>query len=390
MKMRKLAVITSHPIQYNAPLFELLHKRKKIEIKVFYTWGESVLENKYDPGFGKVIEWNIPLLKGYNYEFLENIAEKKGSHHFKGIDNPHIIEAIKKFNPDAILVYGWSFKSHLKVLRYFKNKVPVLFRGDSTLLDKSSFLSSLKRNLFLRWVYRHVDIALYVGKNNYHYFKKARLKKNQLVFAPHVVDNARFECKEDDCKRRARAFRKELNISEKDLVFLFAGKMETKKDPALLLQAFSDLHFSNTAHLVMAGNGDLEEELKKKYLESDNIHFLDFQNQTQMPSVYEMADVFVLPSKGPGETWGLSVNEAMANGKAIIASDKCGCAVDLVEEGINGYIFKTGDNEDLQSKMKTIVEKGDLQKMKQNSKKKITDFTLEKVANIIENLINEF
>ena len=171
--MKRLAIVTTHPIQYNAPLFELLSQRKKITIKVFYTWGETVIEKKYDPGFGKVIEWDIPLLDGYDYEFAENIANDKGSHHFKGIDNPHIIEAIEQFKPDAVLVYGWSFKSHLKIMRHFKNKVPVLFRGDSTLLDERGLLSSLKRNLFLRWVYRHVDVALYVGKNNFDYFRKA-------------------------------------------------------------------------------------------------------------------------------------------------------------------------------------------------------------------------
>ena len=165
--MKRLAIITTHPIQYNAPLFELLAERNKIDIKVFYTWGKTVLEQKYDPGFGKVIKWDIPLLQGYDYEFLENISADKGSHHFKGIDNPDIIDSIKKYEPDAVLIYGWAFKSHLKVLRYFKNKIPVLFRGDSTLLDKKSWVSSLKRNLFLRWVYRHIDFALYVGKNNY-------------------------------------------------------------------------------------------------------------------------------------------------------------------------------------------------------------------------------
>src|SRR5665647_1236493 len=102
--MKRLAIVTTHPIQYNAPLFELLSQRKNIEIKVFYTWGESVLQEKYDPGFGKVIQWDIPLLKGYEYEFLKNTADDKGSHHFNGIINPHIIDSIKNYNPDAVLV----------------------------------------------------------------------------------------------------------------------------------------------------------------------------------------------------------------------------------------------------------------------------------------------
>ncbi|HEY5369132.1 MAG TPA: glycosyltransferase family 4 protein [Hanamia sp.] len=384
--MKRLAIVTSHPIQYNAPLFELLAKRKRIEIKVFYSWGESVLEQKYDPGFGKVIKWDIPLLEGYEYEFLENISKDKGSHNFKGIDNPDIIEKIKKFHPDAVLVYGWAYKSHLKVLRYFKNKIPVLFRGDSTLLDERSWVASLKRNLFLRWVYRHIDFALYVGKNNYKYFRNAGLNKDQLIFAPHAVDNQRFECSSATCKKNAVQLRDDLNIPEGDLVFMYAGKLENVKDPGIILQAFSNLSFPPRVHLVIVGNGNLESDLKTKSKSVANIHFIDFQNQMQMPAVYEIADIFILSSKS--ETWGLSVNEAMANGKAIIVSDQCGCFSDLVAEGINGYIFKAGNAIDLQMKMELILQNiSNLAEMKRKSSEKIKMFSLPIVAAAIEKIL---
>ncbi|MGB2995140.1 MAG: glycosyltransferase family 1 protein, partial [Ferruginibacter sp.] len=59
--LKKLAIVTTHPIQYHAPLFALLASRNKISIRVFYTWGKQVLEQKFDPGFGKKISWDIPL-----------------------------------------------------------------------------------------------------------------------------------------------------------------------------------------------------------------------------------------------------------------------------------------------------------------------------------------
>ena len=133
MPRRKLVVITSHPIQYNAPLFRLLQERGNIQIKVLYTWSQSEQGRLYDPGFAKQREWDIPLFEGYNYEFAENIAKNPGSHHFWGIINPSLIKRIEAYNPDALLVYGWSFYSHLKVLLHFKGNIPVLFRGDSTL-----------------------------------------------------------------------------------------------------------------------------------------------------------------------------------------------------------------------------------------------------------------
>jgi glycosyltransferase involved in cell wall biosynthesis len=388
--MRRLAIITTHPIQYNAPLFALLYERQAIEIKVFYTWGESVLDEKYDPGFGKIIEWDIPLLRGYPFEFLENVAEDKGSHHFKGIDNPLIIESVMNFNPDALLVYGWSFKSHLKVLRYFKKKLPVIFRGDSTLLDEGSFLKAIQRSFFLKWIYRHTDFALFVGRNNFNYFRKNGLSPHQLIYAPHAIDNDRFAVINEACKTYANNLREKLKISEDSLVFLFAGKMEQKKDPAILLQAFTQSNFNQSVFLMMVGNGELDVALREKYANIPGIHFIDFQNQQLMPAVYEIADVFVLPSRGPGETWGLSVNEAMANGNAVIVSDKCGCAEDLIKNGINGYIFKAGDVDNLIKVLKNMNEHRDaISIMKQESKRIIGGFTFEKVAETIERVVNK-
>ena len=166
---KRLAIITTHPIQYHAPLFELLAKRGVVDICVFYTWGATVMDNKYDPGFNKDISWDIDLLNGYNFIFLENSAHDIGSHHFNGIINKDIISVIKDFKPDALLVFGWSFNSHLKAIRYFFRKLPIYFRGDSTLLDHQGYFRKYFRMVFLKWVYRHIDKAFYVGKRNYDY-----------------------------------------------------------------------------------------------------------------------------------------------------------------------------------------------------------------------------
>ena len=183
----KLTIITTHPIQYYAPVFQLL--AKSLELKVFYTAGEQSI-TKYDKGFKKSIEWDIPLFEGYEYEFLENIAKNKGSHHFKGIVNPKAIQHIKAYQPDAILIYGWAYSSHLKIMRHFKSKIPIYFRGDSTLLDRQTNFKNILRRILLKWVYSHVDKAFYVGNANKAYFKKYGLKEHQLIFAPHAMDRA--------------------------------------------------------------------------------------------------------------------------------------------------------------------------------------------------------
>jgi glycosyltransferase involved in cell wall biosynthesis len=384
MRTRKIAVITTHPIQYNAPLFKLIAQRNKVSVKVFYTWGESVLEAKYDPGFKKQITWDIPLLEGYEYEFLENTAVDKGSHHFKGIDNPNIIAALRAYAPDAILLFGWSYKSHLKVMRHFHKKVPILFRGDSTLLnDVTGSYKSLLRKYFLRWVYKNVDYAFHVGKNNFDYYKQAGLRDEQLIYAPHAIDNDRFE-RTSDSISQAALFRQQLGIDKNAVVFLYAGKLEAVKDPILLLNAFLESQLNKNAHLVFVGNGHLEQELKEKAKGIAGVHFMEFQNQSKMPAVYQMADVYILASWS--ETWGLALNEAMVGGSIVIASDKCGGAIDLIEDGKNGFVFKAGSKEELIAKMKAIKPEL-LNTMKQASIQKIKAFNFTAISEAIESTV---
>ena len=363
----KLAIITTHPIQYYAPVFKLLHQRKIIDIKVFYTWGEGAA-NKYDPDFGKAIDWDIPLLDGYPYEWLANTAADAGSHHFQGIVNPGLINQINNYNPDAVLVIGWAYNSHLKALRYFKNKIPVFFRGDSTLLDETVSIKSLLKSLLLKWIYSHVDHAFYNGINNKAYFKKYGLTDTQLTFAPHAIDNSRFA---EERKAEAHELRESLGLKPSDTLILFAGKLEDKKDPLLLLEAVSEIN-NPKLHLLFTGSGHLESALKLKAKNNPNIHFIDFQNQGYIPVVYQACDLFCLPSKGPGESWGLAVNEAMACAKAVLVSDKCGCAIDLVTDNKNGAIFKSGNLDDLVSKIKYLTR----------SKEALTEYGEQSLINI--------
>ena len=381
---KKIAIVTSHPVQYYAPLFKLL--AEGIDLKVFYTWGKDSVE-KYDPGFGKKVQWDVPLLDGYNYHFLQNTSKVPGSHHFKGIKNPTIIKDILVYNPSAVLVIGWGYHSHLKVVRYFKGKVPLYFRGDSTLLDNNNNgivgkLKSILRRIFLVWVYSHIDKAFYVGEASKAYFKWALLKESQLVFSPHSIDNARYEI---DYTSEADELRASLSLSNSDRVILFAGKFENKKNPLQLLSAFISASTINV-HLLFIGNGENETELKllaKESTKTSFIHFIDFQNQSMMPIWYQLADVFCLPSKGPGETWGLAVNEAMASGNAIIVSDKVGCGIDLVKNNINGWIFENGNQQALREIIEKVSSKELLKKMGEESRQIISNWGITQTANCI-------
>lgn len=387
--MKKLAIITTHPIQYNAPVFKLLTARNNINIKVFYTWGETVLKNKYDPGFGKVIDWDIPLLQGYDYSMVENLSSDPGSHHYKGIVNPGLNSDIIKWGADAVLIFGWNFKSHFAAMRYFHGRIPVLFRGDSTNLDLGgNVLKNLIRRIALKFIYLFTDKLLYTGKANKDYYSSAGVGELKLVFAPHAIDNKRFSASTN------LNFKEKLKLPEDAVLFLYAGKFEEKKNVNLLIDAFLKLA-SKKANLLLVGNGPQEKTIKLKVDNFENsiksrIHFLDFQNQSLMPDLYQSCDVFILPSKGPGETWGLAINEAMASSKPIIVSDKCGVSQDLISDGFNGYVFESNNTHSLVEKMNYFIShKNKIIEFGFNSSQMIKDWSFEKICDAIETVIND-
>lgn len=351
--MLKLAVITTHPIQYNAPLFRKLAERRNIYIKVFYTWSQAQ-DGFFDSEFNKNIVWDIPLLDGYEYEFVENIATKPNTKHFFGIICPNLIQVVSEYNPDILLVYGWAFQAHLKLLKHFKGKIPIVFRGDSTFLDKKNVLFQSIRSQVLHYVYKNIDFAFFVGTNSKNYFSKVGLKEAQLEYLPYTIDEALYF---DDTTRnyefKASQIRQKLGISEHETVVAYIGKFIKKKNPVLALNAVQQY---NTSHnqkikLVFIGSGKLERLLRLKSVDDNNIFFLPFFNQTEMPIAYRIANIFVLPSAGPNETWGISVNEALACNRLVLVSNKVGGAVDMMSENPNGAIFDSDNKSDFIKQM---------------------------------------
>jgi glycosyltransferase involved in cell wall biosynthesis len=310
-----------------------------LQPRVFYTWSQAASGNLADTDFGRTLSWDVPLTEGYDFEFVDNVARRPGLHGFHGVRTPSLVRRIGEFGADAVLVYAWNLSAHLHALRHFKGRIPVFFRGDSTLLDTAPLPRRVARRLLLTAIYRHVDVAIAPGTASRDYFRWCGLPHRAIEYAPHSVDTRRFGADEAGHCARAAAWRAELGIAPGERVFVFAGKFSAKKDPLLLAEAFANA--DTLAHLVFIGGGALEPALRARA--HPRIHVLPFQNQSSMPAAYRIGDVFVLPSRGPGETWGLVLNEAMACGLPVIASTRVGGAADLVVEGRTGWRFAAGD-----------------------------------------------
>ena len=339
----RLAIVATHPTQYDAPWFAHLTRHLRATVDVFYLWDFGVVP-RHDPGFHRTFCWDIDLLDGYAHRFVPNQAGDPGTHHFLGLRNRSLTRELSAWKPGAVLLFGYRYWSHLRVLASRAlRRVPLLFRGDSHLLAEPARPRPCK-SIALTALFRRFAAFLPVGSANAAYFRRYGVPEHRLFFCPRAVDNLRFAAAAHE--KAGLAWRRDMGISDRTRLVLFAGKFERKKRPDLLIRAFRRLAPAE-AVLLLAGSGRMESELRDLAAGSDAIRFVPFQNQSAMPRVHAAADLLVLPSQGPGETWGLIVNEACCAGRAVIVSDETGCHADLVRPGENGLVFRAGNEASL-------------------------------------------
>jgi glycosyltransferase involved in cell wall biosynthesis len=107
-------------------------------------------------------------------------------------------------------------------------------------------------------------------------------------------------------------------------IILFVGSLDSYKGCEYLFNSFFEIQkIIEDIHLIFVGKGPLEKSLKKNAIDhniSENISFVGYVNDQDLPSYYAMADVFVLPSISPLEGFGIVQLEAMATGKPVITT----------------------------------------------------------------------
>lgn len=351
-ELMRLAVVASHPVQYQAPLFRELASR--IELHVYFAHRANA-EDQAAAGFDVPFEWDVDLLTGYAHSFLQNVASRPGLQQFAGCDTPSISVELRQRRPDVLLVMGWGLKCFWQAIWAAKRiGVPVMVRGDSHLGTPRSASKRAAKTVSYPLLLRVFDIALYVGERSRSYWEHYGYPTTRLIFSPHCIDNDWF------ARRATAAARAELRaangISSDAKVVVFAGKLLAPKRPLDLIAA-SGLLKSQGLELtiLVAGAGPLAEEMAVS-ARSAGVRTvqLGFRNQTEMPAAYAAADMLALTSDS--ETWGLVANEALACGVPIVISDACGCASDLAADKTAGCIFSVGNIHALAAALKDVIE----------------------------------
>lgn len=339
----RLVVFTSHPIQYQTPLFRALARRPELDLKVYF-YSRLGIEKQVDPQFGVPFSWDTPLLEGYEHCFLKNYGLDPGPRRFLSLLNPGALPIALSSSADVIWMQGWALATNWLVwLSSFVAGKPLLIRGESNGFDEPKGVKAYIKRAVLRTLFSRVRGFLSIGHLNEQFYRSYGILEEQIFSVPYAVDNDVFVQQSESLRSQKRALRRSYGIADDLPVVLFTGKLIAKKRVIDLIEAFADAQKHTPCSLALVGDGELRRSLEGHVAERSipRVHFLGFRNQSEIGKLYALADLFVLPSSS--EPWGLSVNEALCFGLPVIVSDRVGSGSDLVKPEVNGYIYPCGD-----------------------------------------------
>ena len=355
----RLAYVVSHPIQYQAPLLRRIAQEEDIDLKVFFGSNLSV-RGYIDQGFGVAVKWDIPLLEGYQHEFLPTLSDGDRIGPLQPI-NYGIQRILRQQRFDALWVHGYSSLTCLQAIRAADAMgIPVLLRAESNLSDRPRSRSTLlAKQVFFAWLRKKIAAALAIGEPNAAYWRHYLGEDFPVFPCSYAVDNEFFR---RECSKAAESreeLRRSLDLEPGRPIILFASKLQTRKRCIDLVEAQLLLEQSSPSqrvpYLLIVGDGEERAALEQRAREAGtgNIRFLGFRNQTELPRYYDLCSVFVLASVN--EPWGLVINEVLNAGRPVIVTDQVGCHQDLVRDGVNGYVVKACDPPRLADALRSVL-----------------------------------
>jgi glycosyltransferase involved in cell wall biosynthesis len=290
-----------------------------------------------------------------------------------------ILTAIRKFKPSVVNLTGYYDFASWTVLFYCK------LNGIKTILSNESTANDHARNGLIEYlkalIIKQFDGYFNFGTLSENYILSLGMNAKKMLVKRNCVDNDALNYIYLKSLSERIQRQKMLNVSPKN--FIFVGRLIDYKNLFHLLEAFNLAQSKSYFDwgVIILGDGELKEALQK-YVSNNNIQNVHFQagvSWQQVPEYLAISDVLVLPSYS--EPWGLVVNEAMACGLPVIVSDRCGCAIDLVKYGQNGFTFSPDNQEELSSLLlKFMNNEVDSEQMGLVSQRIIQAYSAENVA----------
>ncbi len=183
--------------------------------------------------------------------------------------------------------------------------------------------------------------------------------------------------------------REKFSIPSKPVV-LYTGRISGEKRLDVLVRAMPLVLEKTDAHLVICGSGREKinmENLVEKLGISDNVTFTGFLSNEEFPDIYNIADLFAIPSES--ELQSIVTLEALASGLPVVAANK-DALPELVKNPENGFLFEPGNSRDLAEKIVEILSSDDLRSsMSRKSLEIVQEHSIENTITQYEELYKE-
>jgi glycosyltransferase involved in cell wall biosynthesis len=280
-----------------------------------------------------------------------------------------LIEYIREHDVRAVVCTGYRYISYLRTIRYCHGAgIPLFVRNDSNIRSEpalSPLKQAAKAKLYSWWI-RRVAGVMPMGEYGAQFFQKYGADPRQMYRVPYTPDYGYFAVVDE---QRLQQFRERYGLCAGRRYFLFSGRLVPVKRVDLLIGAFSAIAAERPNwDVLIVGDGHLGEQLRRMLPEplKSRVVWTGFLEQQDAKLAYHCADVLFLPSDR--EPWGVVVQEGMAAGLTIIASDVVGAAHELITDNVSGRFFETGSVESLRRVMCDVSQPDRIDAFKEQSR----------------------
>jgi glycosyltransferase involved in cell wall biosynthesis len=384
-----LAVVQAKATQFDGPFFRYLSRHTNLELTVYYTETASALA-PYDPELKRCPDWDNDAVSGYRFEVFPEPL----------LGRIRIGLRVVTSKPDLIILSGVrSFDNFFILICSFFARIAVGFRSDNciTQAGQSTWRGAL-RALVYRRLLRFFKTGHPVGTLAEEHLVSLGVAKSRIFRFPYLVDTATLVARFEAFQPRRLFLRASYGIGSDDFVILGVLKLLAREDPLTLVRAFvsmmelqrNSMKSMRSAHLILVGDGDLRPEIEALIRDHQisTVHMPGYVNYTRLPEFFAIADVLVHPAIG--ESWGVTVNEAMVCGLPVLAAQTVGSARDLIRNGVDGLTFPPGDSGALAEILRVLLsEPGTLTRMRSKCADSAahTVFNYSRTANELRNAI---
>lgn len=348
---------------YRLPFYQRLNELFKGEFYVMFSsrryYGREKLLDKIKRILGKNA---IP----YENELIFDVQTRSFNNYSEGRIIPFpfgLLRRIRKVRPDVLITEGFFQWTPLVVLYGLLFRVPVFMGYERTLhTERNSGKLRKCHRQFTDWFIRGYLVN---GSETKKYLLSIGVKESKIHIGGMSADSEGLRkgiasLAADEKETMLAKYKKKDGI-----VFFFCGALIERKGVEPLLKAwkrYTQTHPNDT--LLMVGGGELESKLREEFASIPTVFIEGRKEYSEVCKYYAIADVFILPTIE--DNWSLVIPEAMSCGLPVATSIYNGCHSELIQEGENGTIFDTY-NEDSIIQALDFFHGRDLKRMGQKS-----------------------